>query len=558
MKSSTGGDKTYIDVLKRKLPTQAPSDYSAGAFCLKLSPQWAGIIIGLVDHLLIKGVWENKTPEQWQQIRIWTEEVPSLLEVCEDCEEPEPCPECPEPPEPPKPPITGGAVSVVGALGLTLEELEEYIMGWSLRGQLQYVNGVLCYWSDGCCEWVPIPGDSGEVVPPITGIVSQASGTMTLDEWVAAGKPSVNGLKPGNHQNPSYTNTDSVKCAKASALVEVMKDSTGNIFLAMTAAAGGVGAGAAILAGTIATGLSIPAVIALSIAFVILTVAAGLGYGTIIDGLTALHSNTAAWDDMVCNMTPEMDTGTTITGTDIATMFYWLRDSHGITLDDFEYKILHSLPMSYWIEKVQPLVIDQECLCDQYLPYGYEPPLDLGSFRLEFEGFATIPAGSISPVFTNGVPTVDMSSPVGAGSGQEPETKFHETVSGMYYNKFAAVYAPSSGTLTLGNMKATVEWLTAEPSVGLVWRVQAYRTDTNVWFEAATNNAEDTPPIATAINIGLNNPTIPIARFVVYGRTRNSASDGAPRHARFGDLRFDGNWNGQGFIDLKPETTFTP
>lgn len=480
-------------------------------------------------------LWKTVIYDAWDRF-----ETGDCLPDCPECPE---CPEEPEPEKPPKPIIGGGGVENVGRLGLTMDELEEYFMSFSLRGLLAYVDGRLCYWGGDCCGWIPIANEDGTIPAPVSGATTQAAGSMTLSEWVAAGKPAVNGLKPGSHSNPDYSTEDSVKCAKATVLVNTMRDSTGDIWGAMLAAAGGGAAGAALIAGALMT-ISFPVAVATAVAFVIISVVSGYGWYTVLDGLEALKEDDTIWDAMLCAMVPEMTAGTAIEGVDIETLFYWLRDKAEITPESYEYRILHSLPMSYWIEKAQFQVVDAECGCETYLPFGYVPPVSTGVVSyyknmVETSNGANTQTKDIS---TTGYAAYNQSPPHGTKvGGNKFRSTFIGAAGGQYYQAIGLL-VEFQDNFDLSNIK----W--EHSSHGTTYydynaELYVWKPLSNTWQEINTGTPSGESGTVTQ-SVGTIED---VKQAVIWMKAAFSNSSG---YFEIDNVRFTGLHNGIGFIEL--------
>lgn len=558
MKSSTAGDKSYIDVLKRKLPTEAPSDYSAGAFCLKLSPQWAGIVIGLVDHLLIKGVWENKTPEQWQQIQIWTEEVPSLLAICE---EPEPCPECPEPEQPITPPITGGGSSPVGRLGLSLEELEEFIMGWSLRGQLKYVNGILCYWSDGCCDWVPVDSE-GTPPPAVTSptLGAIAEGLVGLTEWTNSGKPPLSGnSQPIPPVSDFYNTDDSLACVKATSIVlairQLLTDTSEGVLESAfwsTAVLGAIG-GYLTFAGK-----------SLAELWDLMTILWGASVGaTATDRQNsiaeALDDFEGVWEDVICAAVDKMEPMVIfgglkmnrITENDYLEVVTLIKSI--VEPDGYVNKILDTYPLSSILAKARERLATTECGCEQYLPYGYDVPTPEGSLEYNFVQFAEGSTWGVNPTWL-GLPYAGAFDGGSTGllvSGR-PKGIQNYTTPPAFESAFSAHYHLSSPA-EIRQLKVAWSFPAGEAAVRL--HIMCLPTGSEVWEYFDGAYSDEAAPFATTLTS--NHAGIEITDFIVIVNTYYP-HDGPQKPAHLTSILMSGEFLGNTFSELGIGEVYTP
>src|SRR5690606_31729508 len=143
-----------------------------------------------------------------------------------------------------------------------------------------------------------------------------------------------------------------VTCAKATALVNQMKSNYGSLFSAFSAVAASGAASVGIAGGVVATALGVGTLVAFAIAIVIAGAVIAYNYTTVVDALDDIHSDDEAWESMICNMIPEMTEGSVIQPVDVEVLYYWLRDAHNLGVDDWQYQLMRSLPISYWQDKV--------------------------------------------------------------------------------------------------------------------------------------------------------------------------------------------------------------
>lgn len=428
-----------------KYPPPPVNDHASLKRWRSFSPFWWGVVQGLIEALSQKILWIDLTDEIRQQI-----EVLALPEVpdCEDCEQ-----------EKPIVIIQAGGGSQVGALGLTIEELEEMIMGCiDISNSIKYDTALktLLVWSchDG---WVPITGITGTI--PTSGALGAAA--QSVDEWIEAGSPEIAPVTGIVHDNPFYTTMDSLKCAKATAIVEEIW----NVIEGFRVIAGEWADDILTIAG-ISTALTA----IFPIAAPTFAIAAGI-VGLLIKFLTpdletrllAVENDVNGKQELICALVDKMIAPTKVgpfltnkmTATDVQ-----------IALDTFEEmiehhsdvrKVLGLFPISSWIEVVAPKVKDTECGCGEYLPAQYIPPPSAG-FSLDFNRFAKAHGATITTDYSPN-PTNDfeatLSPPMGTRVGQDYRAQYTGSANGFQYTALGVVFQADE-PIDVSNIK--VNW----------------------------------------------------------------------------------------------------
>lgn len=556
MKRSTVRGRTYLELNKLNLPTQAPNDYSSGAFCLKLSPQWFGIVIGFIDHLFVRGLWDDKTDEQWQQLRLWIELVGSLIIDCEP-EQPEPCPECPEPG--PKQLPGGGGYSQVGQLGLTLEELESMVMGClDISGSIKYDSTLktLVVWSchDG---WVPIAGMVGTI--SVSGELGSAA--QSVDEWIASGSPEITPVEGIIHQNELYVTMDSLKCAKATAIVEEfwnvitgfrqITGDWGDDFLAVAGMSTALAAAFPVLVPTFAIAAGI---IGLLIKFLTPDLETRLQF---------VETNEIDKQTLICVLAEKMIAPVKIGP--FLTNKMTAQDVQ-IALDTFEdiiphhedvRKVLGLFPIQSWISVVSKKVAETECGCDTYLPNDYQPPAESGQLQYTFKEFGWLTpfdGATIDSPFD--YDQIKDSGQIGTLVGEKPSSISRGTNSpgGVlhHYHNLMAIYELSEPA-TLSEIKGTLYHSSGIPSTMeealVLYAGTAWNSGTVTLGNA--NNPSGQTGTAFKFTPGAAN----VKYFAVALQSRDTAGQ---KPVTLESIRISGTFAGVAFTGLQPGEIFDP
>lgn len=350
-------------------------------------------------------------------------------------------------PEQPVPVVPQGESvgRIVSGSGLTLEELEDFYMTWSLRGQLAYVDGKLCYWNDGCCEWTPIPIVSG--ITPIA--ITKPSTEISLQEWEDLGEPP--GIVPGvpapPMSNSAYTGqVSSIRCAKATALIATLKD-TLNPINEVCITLGGVSAWsvAEIAQALIAAGLSGGWSVAAGIALAIAAVVVETSLATMAAESTQWLADEDLWVDLICTLTGALTEGETITDLDVKQLIYYFTQAIGGTPGNRPWiiKLLYTLPIFYWKELTQPDVADTDCGCETYLPRGYTPPASQEAVY-NFMQVSRIDGAGTNNVYNlpGGATLQDVLAlqAIGNWDGSEADSVYAGQISSQYYSGFGIIF----------------------------------------------------------------------------------------------------------------------
>lgn len=485
---------TYeVKINKLRLPTDAPDDYSEGAFCIHLSPEWYFIVQGAMELLEIRAAWEWTTWQEWQQIRQWLARLAALPRVCDDCPDTEPCPECPPLPTA-KPPSGSAATPAVGRLGMTLEELEDFVMSWNLRGQLAWVDGKLCYWNDGCCEWKPVDILSGS--SPFASPIS--AGELGLSGWTAAGKPPLPTIPAIDHNNPDYITGDSQACAKATAIVNQVYsvlDGLEDVVDLFDVGAPAVAEVTGVLALLIGTGTILPATL-LVIAGVVYTAVSEFTVDGVRDDLDNILADAATKDAFICALVPQLEQDTELEAGELATALDFMFDDFGappLATTTAIKSIMNAFPMAYWQNKIAEAIPDTECACEDFLPFGYVPPANQAAVYNYLQNSYINGAGStnVHAVLTgsagNTLQDVLQLQQIGSWDGDEVVSAYAGLFSGQYYTGFGVLFQLPT-PCEIDALRFDMTWLGgSQASGGSRSRLYGYDPDLAEWTLLATN-----------------------------------------------------------------------
>lgn len=388
---------------------------------------------------------------------LWKEIIYSAwdrFERGECCPEPEPCPE----PQP-QPQTGGGSGSGVGSMGYTIEELEEMLL--MAVTKIEYRNGELWY-RDGCCDWYQVTEQSGAQFIASSAI-NKPEG-QTLQSWANAGKPNLSvGQTPVGTDNPFYTTSDSMACAKATAITEFfqtllseVKDGVGTSALSIT------GLFQALATVSELLGFQDTALIMEFATVVVGSITGGTALDFSNDVDTALADT--HWNDVICasvsKMTPVVTvgpfTGNLVTEADVNAVYQEALSK--IEMSDKVAQVLQTFPLSAIQNKVRQLLPSQECGCESYLPFGYHPPLTgmTQFFEMVYAGAPGSNAWSASG--QSNFAGIDQ-TPVGTKLLQNSyESEYiGETYEGqpIYYHGFAVVFEKAVGVV-IDTIKADI------------------------------------------------------------------------------------------------------
>lgn len=372
-------NSAVIRVRKLHLPSTAPSDYTDGAFCLKLNGEWLSYMLGATGMLRVRAAWKTTTEDEWSTLDSWLAEINTLITVCSEEETPAA--------KTPKVIYVHSQSQEVGRLGLTLEELEDMLMCLDISEAIQWNDTLKKFEVWSCHEgWVDVKGWKGETVQ--TSGSGNAAATLKLDDWLGAGSPPLPEVPSVPHVNSAYTTVDSVRCAKASALANLLWDTFAILKPALVISAGASEPTAAfVVAELIAAGLTGGWAVAVGIALAV--IAAMNTYS-----LSEMASDIDEWDDddelkasYICHLAGALYPGEKIVDEDIKQVRQYFLQEIEEDIDFWLHDILGAFPAFYWKDLAQPDVADTDCGCQDLLPAGVNP-FPPGDFRLSFTSLA--------------------------------------------------------------------------------------------------------------------------------------------------------------------------
>lgn len=427
-----------------------PTDESASIKRWRsFSPTFWGIFQGLWQGLLQPRLWEAFDDDlRYQIIEHFFDETPCLPEP-----QPEPQPE-------PTPQEEGSGVSAgVGITGLSYEELEDFFMSWSLRGQLAWVNGQLCYWSEGCCDWQPVQILSGLAA---TGLQKPQTG-WTIEGWVDAGKPPVEPIVPVQLPPPDgHISRDAIICAKVSGIFAALHELLVDLREALQnlVPAGTVTLDALVLALT-AAGLTAGTAVLLVVAFGIFEVIASVSASTLIDEIDVFLDDWETYlPGWVCHAVDlgVHDEGTTVTMNDIQMVlltFYGSTEAPAVT--NHWQQIINKVPTILWADEAQELATKTPCACEDYLPSSYTPPPV--SNVISFVKLLGLGGAANTFAMPTGEPQdqIDLYNPLGSKTGTTAfRSQYRGTVSPNYYSSLGMLFHCEE-ELTINEVAANVD-----------------------------------------------------------------------------------------------------
>lgn len=456
----------------------------------------------------------------------------------EECEE-TPCEECP--------PVESGGKNrgggEAGTLGLTIEELESIVMStimgirWHLgKLQVQYFP---------CCDWVDVEGNvqvAGESgISNVAKSIAEILGNTELEWPRLPNEP----IAPAGHSTE-----DSVRCAKASAMAETffttMSD-FGGLIDAVGVSNVTVGAVLGAAAGIFLTG---GWALAAAIAVAIVTY---LNEDNLNDTEVEMESQTgdaAARTELICNITPKMNGGTVVGTDDFRAMMEAWEDiySPSGTLKS----LMKAIPGGWMRDRMHEKVGELPCGCEQYLPYGYDPDAPPeGAFNYQFQYFTGAVGGAPSEWSDKTLNQPLDAGQLGTGdsiSGYVTENQ--SSGGGWWYAmglpqfRMSSPIALSQVTFELFPVSSTPDFLQAQ--------VAYFSTDDNRWHHAG--NWVFPPNTGGTVTLSVSGTNV--THLIVLTETQNDGGNYV--HGKMTNLRIDGTFSGQGFVDLHVGENFAP
>lgn len=529
-------------------------------------------IVQAIDHK-IDTPDENATPKRWrsfspgmwslyknfiralQQPILWDEFTYDLYDTLSRYMLPEQppeteCPECPEPPPPEPSGGGGGGGGNVGILGMTIEELEEIVMGISLRGLLKEIDGKLHFAGNGCDDWCPVPEEGEPTVASVQSAIN--AGIQAFDDWIEAGSPPVQDVEQVPHDKYEiYTTDDSLKCAKASAIVEHIwqaiagwKEVMDNL-PATVRTATGVGTVLASVFPDVAYGLSM-----ISKVIVLLS---QFPSSAVAEQLQTDYEKTDLKHDLLCDLVPRMAAPGLLAGVlrtnrmtdaDIVTAFERFEaivSPHANTR-----ALLGFFPIAEWKAATASRMQTEECGCDDFMPYGYTPPLPEGQMMYSFTDFGFASPAVPFPSDGTEYEEIFVGGQRGVLFGGNPTTIFTVEAGGDYASFLQAIYHFTSPVEITG-IKILLSFPDGTPSVFTNWSNKwLVDDDPDTWeFGAGWGNYNDSPEVR-ALTGTMNAFSIGV----------ETVHTGSARRGSILQVLVSGTFNGSVFTDLPPNEIF--
>jgi len=544
-------NQAVIRVRKLHLPVTAPSDYSEGAFCLRLNGEWLSYVLGSTGMLGVRAAWKATTQDEWADIDSWLAEINTLITRCDDE------PQAPTPAPPPVIIVQGGAAEQ-GTMGYTIEELEEMLQ--MAVTKIEYRNGELWY-RDGCCDWHRVTEESG--VQFVASSVINKPESQTLQSWADSGKPNLSvGQTPVGTDNPLYTTSDSLACAKATAITEFFQTLLSEV-------KDGVGTSALSITGLFQALATVSALLGFEDTSLIMEFAT-LVIGS-ITGRTALDFSNDVdtaladthWNDVICASVPKMTpvvtvgflTGNLVTEADVNAVYE--EAAARIDMSDDVAQVLQTFPLSAIQNKVRQDLPAQDCGCEQFLPYGYVPPVPSGSVRFTLEKLFNASDGSGTiDLPLNGDPfnIVDsLSGQDGTLSGGYWKTTRDKIDANFTFCMGAALIKVEGGLVDIDKVSVSLTFDTGLPSERTTVWASRFDADDDQWHTPA---GDDDQPAPSRTEFSVINSTDNVSYMAVIIYTQNDQP--TDKHARVTSVRFDGQFGGNPFVNLELGETFTP
>jgi len=165
------------------------------------------------------------------------------------------------------------------------------------------------------------------------------AGALGVDGWIEAGSPAIADAPPVPHQNEFYTTMDSLKCAKATAIVneiwnvltigDAVADAN-NVTQVLAGIAGALGAFNWVIGYAVGSGYAL--------ASAVWTLLTGAGFAEYAEGMNDVYMNTDAKAELICDLVDRMTTPVKIGAW---TMMVMTADDIKIALERFEEIVPH-------------------------------------------------------------------------------------------------------------------------------------------------------------------------------------------------------------------------
>ena len=502
--------------------------------------------------------WERTPGKEGTQVaQVWREVYRDARErylageCCPDDVQPPPAP-----PVPPLPPIFGGGGGQVGSLGMTIEELEEIIMGClDISNSIRWneATSQIEVWS---CQngWVALPGFVGTI--PASSAIQ--AGMQSFDEWVASGAPPTAPLNDLTHDRYDvYTTDDSLKCAKATAIVNHIWD-----------AIEGWHGVADDLPTTVMTSVAFGALItswfqplsmalhAIGQAFALFT---NIPSAEVMARLETDLAKTALKEEWLCALVDRMEAPGLLAGAlktnrmtsaDIAVAFELFEDI--VNPHETTRALLGFFSVEEWKQATAARAQSEECGCDAYLPLGYLAPSAQGTIqRVEMVYGDSVSTGLHNYLAGNPYGILQLSPDTGqhVGGNVFRTTYIGANTSGGQSNKYtgASVLIAFPAPVNIDAVEFDMD-VVGVPA-GAVAQTLSYACSFYVpatgW---QTNYGSSAIPLVDTAGVTLGGSGLVVgATHAVFGvRSRNTNEN---LYVDVSNIRFTGSIGGAGFMD---------
>jgi hypothetical protein len=523
-------------------------------------------VVQAVDHKF-REMDENATPRRWrsfspdmwamyvgwiralQQWAVWEDyndtvaDVLPLYALEEEPPETE-CPDCPPEPEPPKPTPGQGAGKpgqTVGALGLSIEELEGLLMGSIM--DIRISGGLLQVQYFPCCDWITI-GD-------IAGIAENAAATPPSTLQAAFDSGALSGILTQPALTPvqaGFDNPNTLRCVKATAikyalqtfLVDI-RDYVDESVNDLAIIIGGLAAAIALFVPPLRTLISVN---------LLGNIIKKFGKEAFVDGVNEFLADTEFWEEFVCSTTEDFESTESVTGLDLSNFYSYMTQTV-LGVSEVVLELVSKMSPTDFQRSINYYIGSVGCECSDYLPAGYVPPSAAGAISFvelaySMTNTSTAPFGGLNGLPDEGLPRSPDQGVIVSG------TSWRTTYTGQDFdsgepNKYTqlCILLTMPEETTIDQFTFDMDVVGAVTGAGIVHLVvqMAVLTMADVW-QVNTNSGYT---LEDATGLVYDQTSITGTKMVIVFKTRN---ENINLYSVISNLLFTGNRDGAGFLNV--------